>query len=60
MKKRIIALILCLAMALSLFTGCNSSKTGDTSTDPADGSASSVAEPLPRCPRRLMTTWCAT
>lgn len=51
MKKRIIALILCLAMALSLFTGCNSSKTGDTSTDPADGSASSVAEPLAEVPQ---------
>lgn len=38
MKKRIMALILCFAMALSVLTGCNSSKTAYTSS--AEGSAS--------------------
>ena len=48
MNKRIFALILALAMALSLLTGCNSGKSGDASasaaTDPADEQTKLIME----------------
>lgn len=46
MNKRILALILALAMVLSLLTGCNSGKSGDASaaTDPSDEQARLVME----------------
>ena len=48
MNKKFIALILALAMALSLLTGCNSGKSGDASasaaTDPADEQTKLIME----------------
>lgn len=48
MNKRFLALILALAMALSLLTGCNSGKSGDASasaaTDPADEQTKLIME----------------
>ena len=44
MKKKSLAILLCLVMAVSLMTGCGGSKTSGSSEKPADSSTEASAE----------------
>lgn len=66
MKKRILALILCLAMALSVLTGCSGNKKddstdstsyGDFSASSGDSSASAALEAIPQAAREDVVSY---